>query len=173
MKRISTHNGISIVEAVVGIAILSFFIITIIGSFTLFTKTAAENTQRMQAAYLLEEGMEGVRFSRDSAWNTISNLNTTKTYVLNITSSAITLPEKDVVYTGEIPLDNTVFTRTLRVRDVCRHNGTDVIDRLTPPSCSGSVYLDTDIRYIEMKVEWQNRDGSQIETVEGYFANIF
>ncbi|MCK5591870.1 MAG: type II secretion system protein, partial [Candidatus Pacebacteria bacterium] len=92
MKYKNTQQGFSIVEAMVGISVLAFFLITIIGSFILFIKTTADNTQRIQAVYLLEEGMESIRFERDENWNNISLLNTANTYVLNITSSNITLP---------------------------------------------------------------------------------
>lgn len=155
----------------VGISVLAFFLITIIGSFILFIKTTADNTQRIQAVYLLEEGMESIRFERDENWNNISLLNTANTYVLNITSSNITLPIQGGVNTGEIILDDTVFTRKFTVEDVCRHNGTNEIMDV----CSFPTYTDSNIRRIHMSVEWTPRDGIGVytQTLEGYIANIF
>ena len=172
MKHKKTQQGMSIVEAMVGISILSFFLITIVGSFTLFIQTTSENTQRLQATYLLEEGMEGARFERDENWNNISSLNIVNTYVLNITSSNITLPIQSGANTGKVTLDNTVFTRDFTVHEVCRHNGTDEI-----ASACGLpfTYLDPNIRKIQMSVEWLTKDGAGVHTqkMAGYLANIF
>ena len=55
-------RGISLVEVLVGAAIISFVLIGSVGVLQLYAVGSRVNTGKVQAAYLLEEGVEPTRF---------------------------------------------------------------------------------------------------------------
>ena len=83
MAKLSKLNkGLSLVEVVIASAIILAAVLVLLGVHSLYLKVALSNSNTVKAAYLAEEGIENVRFLRDSGWTTnISNLTSTTTSV--------------------------------------------------------------------------------------------
>ena len=179
MTKLFSQKGAGVVEAVVGLAIFAFFLTTIIGSFVLFMRANIDNTGKIQASFLLEEGLEALRWTRDNDWTSFNDLtpptNTAsiKTYVVDANPGGITVLEQSG-NNAEITLDNITFVRTFAIHDICRHLGTkEALDLVAP--CSAPQEEDSETKRVIMTVEWQNAAGTEdySKTLEAYLANIF
>ena len=107
MAKLSKLNkGLSLVEVVIASAIILAAVLVLLGVHSLYLKVALSNSNTVKAAYLAEEGIENVRFLRDSGWTTnISNLTSTTTLIDNfyrtVTLSAVSRDASgDIVTSG-------------------------------------------------------------------------
>ncbi len=76
-------KGFGLIEVVIGSAIITIGILGVITGFTTYVRYALSNERNIQAAYLLEEGVEAVTFLRDKGWTTyITPLTASTTYYL-------------------------------------------------------------------------------------------
>ena len=140
-RQQALQRGIGSVEVLIGTAIvaltLSFTIATVNHFFTVGTKTA----DRVAAAYLAQEGVEALRFVRDSSWATIAALPTDTARYLDIDSDTIGITTTPEVVDG--------FERTVFVRDVYRRSaGDDIVDEASEV---GKV-LDPNSKLVEVSV---------------------
>ncbi len=63
------HNkGMALVEIVVGLAIISISLISLLSNYRAHLKAVSVNIESVKAVYLAEETLEVVRFLRDSSW---------------------------------------------------------------------------------------------------------
>src|SRR3989344_2236130 len=115
MKKI---RGMALIEILIGAAIISMGVLAISTSYTEYYKYALANQKNIEAAYLLEEGLEVVTFFRDTSWTNISNLSTTTTYYLIFSSAWATTTTAQYV--------DGVFLRSFNVSDVLRDGNDDI-----------------------------------------------
>ena len=113
-----------------------------------------------QAGFLLEEGSEGLRMTRDSNWSNISTISTGAAYYLYFSTST---PNSWKATTTK-SLIGGVFDRTFSVNDVYR----DGDDRISP---SGT--LDPNTKKIDMTVSWWNGKATSTKAVIFYLTNLF
>src|SRR3989338_1868128 len=64
------HTGLTLVEVLVAAAIILVFLVALFQVHSLYLRRAFLNTGSIKGALLVEEGLEAVRFLRDSSWNT-------------------------------------------------------------------------------------------------------
>lgn len=157
----SISSGMSLVEVIVGAAIISTALIAIVGVFGGLSKLSYRNTARIQAAMLAEEGVEALKTMRDAGWTSkISPLNTSgTTYRLFWTGSAWTSTT-----TSSALIDN-MFDRTFVVTPVNRDVSFNVV------SSGGSV--DTNSRKIVVTVSWLDDNATTSKSLEDYIFNSF
>jgi len=115
----TTNSGASLLEVIVGTAIVGVAIFALVVSVGRSLVVARGNLQLAQATFLLEEGTEALRVMRDRSWASLANLSKGTSYYLvydGITWRATTTP---------IKIDN-FFTRTFVLGSVNR-DGNDRI----------------------------------------------
>lgn len=157
MRRNPTR-GFGLVEVVVGAAIIAVAFVGILSSFDISLRAGLANTQKIQAALYAEEGLEAVRYLRDSSWSTnLATLATSTPYYLvfrNIWAISTTTS-----------LDG-IFTRTITVDDVYRDATTKDI---VPSSASSAI--DSNTLKVTASVTWPS--SSATTSTATYLANLF
>lgn len=114
----STCRGVSVIEVLVGLAILAMVATAAthtVGNFLRGTTTALERTQAM---YLAQEGIELVHFLRDDDWHTVSGLTLNTRHYLDVSTTS-------VAFTGT-PETINKFERFLVVEEVRRDSDDDI-----------------------------------------------
>lgn len=151
-------NGMSLVEAVIAVAILMIIVSGVISTYPLFLRTGLSNLNYAQGALLLEEGVEAVKILRDSGWMThIATLTPNATYRLAFASStwqATTIP---IIIAGR-------FDRTFKLASVSR----DANDNIAP---SGT--LDPKTRQLTVSVAWAGTGGTTTREIATYITDLF
>lgn len=150
-----TKKGIALVEVLFGVAIAGLVIVFVSHTLTLFVIGAGETRIKTKALYLAEEGMESVRYLRDSSWSLFDTelSNGTTYYLAMATSSFATTTVPEVI-------DGT-YTRSFEITEVRRDADDDIVD-------SGGT-VDPDSRYITFTVGW----GTASVTLSSLMSNLF
>lgn len=147
-------RGITVVEALVGLTILSIALVFISYTITLVLNSSGIVMERTQALYLADEGHELLRHLRDENWTEISSRTNGSTYYFAVATSSI-----DISTTPEV-IDGT-FTRSVIFSEVRRNSSTD--DLVTS---GGSV--DAGSRLVTVTVSW----GTQSVSLESLLTNL-
>lgn len=156
----SRVHGMSLVEVIVGSAIMLTSMVSIIGVYGSLTSMSLRTTPRVQAAMLVEETAEVLRFMRDTSWNqNISILADATSYHLLWSNN------RWVATTSPVTISNQ-FVRTFILSPVSR-DGTsyDIVQT------GGSV--DTGTRKADINVSWFDGNSTSTRSAEMYVHNIF
>ncbi len=77
-------KGMTLVEVVIAASIILGAVLALLAVHSLYIKTALANADRIKSVLLAEEGLEDIRFLRDSSWSVnIANLSATSTVIDN------------------------------------------------------------------------------------------
>ena len=159
MKKGFFYNkGLSLVEAIIGTAVIS---LTLLGSITVynyFIKAWPNNLENIQSSYLLAEGTEIVYYFRDSGWTP------------NI--AGISLDTKEyfewdgnnwATSTTNIFIDN-LFERSFVLSNVYRDSNSNIANSgtLDPKSRKATIYT-----------AWNSGGGTTTKSISIYISNIF
>jgi type II secretory pathway pseudopilin PulG len=150
-------RGMTVVEVLVGVAIFALVVVFLAATLNLFFDNATHVREESKAAFLASEGIEMVRFVRDTNWNTIAALNNGTSYYLDIDPGTIALGATPEVVDG-------TYTRTVTFAAVYRDGSDDIVPSGTP----GAV-VDTGSRYVTVTLAW----GSESYTLTALLTNIF
>jgi Tfp pilus assembly protein PilV len=157
------HNrGMGLIEIVIGSTIIVLGVLGLISSFGKYVSYAIANQKNVQAAYLAEEGLEGVTFLREKSWNTYIKapaLSTTTTYYLTWDSTNLFWKAT----TTAQYVDND-YLRSFTIADVKR-DGTGKI-------ASSGTY-DPDTKQINLTVSYSQGHATTTKTMSTYIANIW
>ena len=157
-KKNILNKGFNLLEIVVGVTIISIFLLAVAPLFQSFLKIGYGNTKIIQASFLLEEGVEAVKILRDDSWqNNISTLNTGTDYFLYFNGDSWQTT------TSYSQIDG-IFERKFIISDVYRDENDDI-------SLSGT--LDSNIKKIDMSISWLKDKGTTTKTVATYVTNLF
>ncbi len=140
MKR----RGVTAIEVVVGVSIAGIILVYAIYAITQFVNSARDVTVKTEALYLAADGIELIRFVRDSNWSTISNLNVNQTHYLSVATTSITVTNS--------PETVGNLTRSFVVERVYRDATSDDI----VASTTAGAVQDTNARYITVTVASTN-----------------
>ena len=143
------RKGVTSVEVVIGVTIAGVVLVFAMSTVTQFINSARDVLAKTQALYLVEEGLELVRFVRDGSWSSISVLPLNTTRYLSFNPSTITITTTPETING--------FTRSFTVQNVYRNSTTDDI----VASTTGGSVADTGAKYVMMTVSW----GSPVKSV--------
>lgn len=155
-KRIS--KGFGLIEIVVGSAILTVSLIAISGYFQKALQLNQDSGKTVQASFLLEEGIEVVKFFRDTSWLNISGLTAGTYYFIQFDGT------KWATTTSNVFVDN-VFERKLIINNVSRDANDDIVS-------SGGTE-DADTKKVTVSVSWPGRNGTTTKLISTYLTNIF
>src|SRR3989339_536874 len=87
LKNIDKTKGSGFVELIIGLSIIFVALTSVVSSYNFFFKVAKNNTKVIKAEFLLEEGVEVLKFVRDSDWTNISSLSSGSDYYLSFDGS--------------------------------------------------------------------------------------
>ena len=157
------HHGISLVEVVVGTALILLSLTGLTTAYSFYLKAGLRNTNHLKSALLLQEGVEAVTLMRDGAWSNLSTLTIGTAYHLSWNGSmwvATTTPQ----------IVDSVFTRTVKLGSVYRKTtGSDIVDVGSPATKS----LDTNTRKLTVTVTWGTASTTQSKQMVTYLTNLF
>jgi len=135
-----------------------------ISAYNLYLKASLTNTQSIQTALLLEEGVEAVKQLRDASWtNNIAALTNDTPYYLAWDSASSTWQA-----TTTPMLVDSYFARTFTLSSAYR----DSSENLTSSSTSGAT-LDTGVRELAVTVSWSDRGATTTRSLYTYITNLF
>lgn len=136
-------RGFTAIEVVFGVSIAALILVFSTYSIMQFVNTGRDVTNKTQALYLAEEGLELARYIHDDSWSTISGLTQNVPYAFSVTPTTIGVTTT---------LENIgIFTRTFTVSNVYRNAQDDIVASTTPGSM-----VDTKAKYVTTNVRWGN-----------------
>jgi len=159
LKIGNSQRGFSLVEVVIGTALIALALVGLAGAFSFYLKVGLKNTDALKGAFLAEEGVEAVTLLRDASWSNLSLLATGTPYYLSWNGSAW-------VATTTPALIDGIFTRTITLGDLYRRTSDKDIVATSSPDAKT---LDTDIKQVTVRVTAAGVDTS----LQTYLANIF
>lgn len=159
MKKRDLKKGISLVEVVIGSAIILVAFLSLIGTYNVFLRASFANTNTVQASLLVEEGIEAIRIFRDSGWMAnIAPLSNNTDYYFYWNSSTWTATTTSVLVDG-------IYERKFVLAPVYR-SSSDVI------APSGT--LDANIKKATVTVSWLSPAGATTSlSAATYITNLF
>jgi prepilin-type N-terminal cleavage/methylation domain-containing protein len=165
MQAASRHlnrKGFSLIEIAVAIGVLGISVVSIAQFSHAFLRAARLVSNRTQAAFLAQEGMEAVRYLRDSSWSDNIDAMTTGTpHYLHFNSSTL-----DYALTAtEPPLIEGRFERTITAHDAFRDANDDIV------SAGGTA--DTSTKKFTVALSWRERGVTTTESIVWYLADLF
>lgn len=137
-------RGVTAVEVLVGASIAGVILVMASYAISKFINASSALSEKTQAVYLAEDGIELLRYIRDNDWANIGNLTAGTTYYLAPTATG--------VHVSGTPESIGSFNRSFVVEQVRRDNSSDDI----VPSGAGGSSVDTDTRFITVTIAWGN-----------------
>ena len=153
------QNGFSLLEIVIGVGIIAISIFSLMAVSVLSFKVIEENTKNIQAAFLLEEGVEALKVLRDSSWtNNIAPLSGGADYYLDFSNGSWQATSSNIYI-------DDVFERKFTLENVNRDTNDDIVS-------SGGT-LDPDTKKLSLFVSWYGRNGTTTQSISTYITNLF
>ena len=153
--------GFGLLEIVFAVSIVAGSLYALTSVFLLAGRAAELSREKLQASFLLEEGLETLRFLRDSGWSqNISSLSSGTDYYLNFSTSTV----KWTTTSSPVPAIDGIYTRSFQIQNVLRDSGDNI-------ASSGTT--DPGTKKVTMKVTWSFGGQNQTSTLEVYLMNIF
>ena len=157
MKQTATNRGMSVVEVILGLVILTISVVAIAYTISNVTQAREQLNSDLKAIYLAEAGYELVRYVRDADWATIDTLPTDTVRYLDVSSSTISITTTPEVIDGE-------YLRRFHLRPLYRDTNDDIVASTTAGSS-------IDDESYEVWVEVGGPSGTS--TFKGILTNIF
>lgn len=157
-KYIKNKGGFLMLEALVGIFIISVSVISATYAAQKSLVLSAQSLKNLQAAFLLEEGGNVVKILRSEGWSNISSLSVGTNYYPTFTNGSWSLSLTPSQIDG-------IFTRTVQVNNVNRDAATgDIVT-------SGGV-LDAGTKQVSVTVSWQYGTSTFSKDLSFYLIDI-
>ena len=150
-------SGFMMVEIVVATSIIIIVLLTTMSTVQKGITISHQSVHSSQAAFLLEEGAEAVRISRDNNWTNISGLTPGTNYYPTFSGGTWTL--------SLTPNQVGKFIRTVMISNVLRD--------ATTMDISDSGTSDTGTKLITVNVSWDESGNTISKNLKFYISNIF
>ncbi len=163
IKMKNSDKGFTILEVLIGASIMLLITTGILSSYVLYLQASGSNTQSIQAAFLLEEGVEGMKSIRDAGWTAnIVPLTTGTPYYLSwgVASSAW--------QTTTVSTSTDGFVRKIILYPAYRDVNSNLVSSTTP----GAV-VDTGTRQLNVTLAWSYKNSTSTRSIMTYISNIF
>ena len=157
-KFYKKSKGFGLIEIIIGSAILTVSLIAISTYFQKSLQLSQDSGKTVQAGFLLEEGVEVVKFFRDTSWVNISSLTAGSSYYLQFDGSKWATTSSNVFVDG-------IFERKFVIDNVSRDANDDIVS-------SGGTN-DADTKKAAVSVSWLGRNGTTTKSISTYITNIF
>ncbi|MEK7607762.1 MAG: hypothetical protein AAB484_02485 [Patescibacteria group bacterium] len=150
-------KGSTLIEIVVVTAILALVSLAFLGTFTALSQFHYKDMLIIKGELLAEEGIEALRFVKESGWNNLSSIPSGSKRYLSLAPSAWSITTNPEVVDGE-------FFRYFRVYEVLRDASDDIV------SSSGTI--DPDTLLLDVSVDWNWRGSTTTANYKSYITNI-
>ncbi len=158
MNHAHEHKGITVVEAIIATSIFLIVILGLSTALKTIIQASLGNTNKIQAVFLAEEGLEAVRVLRDIGWTSnIQSLTSGTDYFLNFTGTTFAATTTPSTINGSM-------YRTFRLSPVYRNASQDI-------ASSGT--LDPQARLVAVSVSWNDHGATTTKSLSTYLTNIF
>ena len=157
-KFYKKSKGFGLIEIIIGSAILTISLIAISTYFQKSLQLSQDSGKTVQAGFLLEEGVEVVKFFRDTSWVNISSLTAGSSYYLQFDGSKWATTSSNVFVDG-------IFERKFVIDNVSRDANDDIVS-------SGGTN-DSDTKTVTVSVSWFTRNSTTTKSISTYITNIF
>ena len=152
------NRGISLIEVIIATSIITVSMISISIVYGNFVSLSVKNTDKIQATFLLDEGVEALKMIRYESWSKIASSTTNVDYYL------VWENNKWNSTTTQIIIDNK-FIRKYKVRNAYRDNNINLYES----AAQGNI--DDNSKIIDLSVSWNN--GSTTEkNISFYIFNL-
>ena len=152
-------DGITLVEVVVATSVSLIVLISLFAAHSSYLKTAFATGSAVKASYLAEEGLEAIRFLRDSSWTTnIAPLNVGSNYYLTFSLGTWSVGTVNVFI-------DSVFERQFVLSDVYRDSSFRIVS-------SGGT-LDPQTKKVTVNVSWKKGVATTTKTISTYITNLW
>jgi Tfp pilus assembly protein PilV len=155
-----TQRGVSIIEVILAAAIISLSVISISVVYGNLVVLASQNTAKVQATLLLDEGVEAIKTMRGEKWSNIASTTASTTYYFIWSTDKWRATTTPVVVDGR-------FYRTFVVSPVYRDVSTFNI--LT--NTSGT--LDAGTKKVDINVTWSEKGATTTRNTSMYIFNLY
>lgn len=153
-------RGISVIEILIASTIISLTVISISVAYGNFVYLSVQNTAKIQATLLLDEGVESIKTMRGERWSNIASTTASTTYYF------AWMTDRWRATTTPVVIDNT-FYRTFTVSPVYRDSSTFNI----LPDASGT--LDTGTKKVDIIIVWNDRGATTTRSTTMYIFNLY
>lgn len=154
----NSNSGLTLVEVLIATTIILAFLLALFGAHNLYLKTAFSTGDVIKASGLAEEGLEAMRFLRDSSWD--SNI---LPLVLDTNYGLVWNAGTWQVSTTNIWVDGA-FERTVSLSAVYRDVSGDIVS-------SGGT-LDPDTLLVVSTVAWPSGIATTTKSISTYLTNL-
>src|SRR3990167_772789 len=146
-------SGFGMLEIIIGVAIISASLFSLIAVAQISLRFVGESTQNAKSGFLLEEGVEAIKFLRDSGWDVnIVPLVVNVSHYLNFNGTNWESTSVNNYIDG-------VFERSFVIEDVYRDSNDDI-------AASGT--LDAGTKKVSVLVSWNTRSGTTTKNISTY-----
>ena len=158
-KNIFNTKGSALLEVLFGISVVSIVLLSLLGAYNLYLKNAFRLTEKVQASFLAEEGVEALRVIRDNGWSgSLGSLISDTPYSFSFEGGTWKST------TTEVIVDNH-FWRMFKIYSVNRDSNEDVV--------TGSGTNDPNIKKVVITVSWNSGGATSTVSISTYITNLF
>lgn len=162
MNFYKKNKGSLLIEVLVASAIISTAVIASLGVLGTMARLQYRNTARIQASFLIDEGIEAVKTLRNASWNSsIKNLAIGTKYYLYWNNHSWNVSASSTVIDGQ-------FSRYFTLYNVYRDVNFDIV-----ASTTLGATIDQDMRGMVMSVDWVDEAGTSSKSIDTYLYNLF
>lgn len=155
-------RGFGLLEIVIATSLISGTLFSLAFVFLLANKLETRASNQVRANFLAEEGLEALRFLRDTSWSAnFASLNTGTTYYPLFNSGG---PSWSITTSNPGFIDG-LYARSFTVASVNRDASDNIVS-------SGGT-LDPNTKEFRVSVSWQERGVYSTTTVSTYLSDIF
>ena len=153
------QKAFSLVEAVIAITIFSLVLLALFVLWNFILGYSLGSTNRVQATYLAEEGIEAVKVIRDRGWtDNISTLDTDQIFYLEFNGTSWYATTTNVFI-------DSMFERTVLLENVERDINSDIVET--------GLDVDPETRKVTVAVSWSYKGATSTKSVSTYITNVF
>lgn len=150
------NRGISLVEVLVGVALIGVVGIFINITVTQFAQIRNNILTDTNKVYLTEEGYEIVRLLRDENWTNISSLSLNTPYYLQVSTTTLAIGGSSELIDGR-------YNRNFMVQSIYRNGSGNIV-----ASTTAGATVDTDARELSVYVG----DSNGTNTIKAILVNL-
>lgn len=152
-------KGSALLEVLFGISVVSIVLLSLLGAYNVYLKNAFRLTEKVQASFLAEEGIEALRIIRDNGWNTSFGTFVSDTpYNFSFEGGAWKATTTAIIVDGR-------FWRTFKISAVNRDSSDDII--------LGGGTNDPNTKKAVVTVSWNSGGATSTISISTYLTNLF
>ncbi|MBX4210883.1 hypothetical protein KW783_02850 [Candidatus Parcubacteria bacterium] len=155
--RVQYKKGMGLVEILVAASIILLFLVAIITANNIYIKAGFGNTRKIQAGFLLEEGVEALRVMRDKGWAAFSSITPDTTYYLAYSAGTWDKTSTNTYI-------DSLFERSFVISCVTRDSSDKINTSVT--TCPGN---DSNTKQVTVSVAWHDQTGTTTRSITTYF----